>query len=87
MEVAKLFWDAGPGSYKVIRGTDGKYYKFYAVPYRDITEEDLIPIDDYQEVGARAADAEEYTYFLYGMTKQDGDYRYRVASNTAMFRK
>lgn len=70
MKVEKLFTSAGYGFHYVVK-RDGKYYKFWITPFREIQDKDLTHLPYYREMGKRALEAPRYMYKCYGLEKEE----------------
>lgn len=71
MKVEKMLICQAMYYYYVIK-KGGKFYKFFLVPFREITDKDLTPVPCYRERSKNSEEAPECLYKLYGLEKVEG---------------
>lgn len=70
MKVIKLYQTNCLPNHYVVKLSNGSFAKFNGVPFREITPNDLTPINYYIDEGNNSKEASEYLYALYGLTKE-----------------
>lgn len=69
MKIKKLYETLCLNSALIVEKIDGSLYYFKQVPYRTITENDLIPLGDFKCSERCNKEAADYFYILYELEK------------------